>query len=134
MAKGGATEAIRTAFMRRKLDDWESAENFVTTYTREQVERFSPKSHAILEIQSERDLEILNKIYATGVLLEDDTNGGWGVKHKLEFMMNTDAHLFHPGHNGRRKATAPMSTAAGCSVTGAPLRSSGKNSTASDPI
>ena len=46
--KGGATDAIRTAFMRRKLDDWESAEELVTAYTRAQVERFSPRSRAIL--------------------------------------------------------------------------------------
>ena len=61
--KGGTTEAIRTAFMRRNLDDWESAENFITAYTRSQIERFSPKSRALLEIQSQRDLEILEKIY-----------------------------------------------------------------------
>ena len=61
VTKGGATEAIRTAFMRRKLDDWERAEDFVTAYSREQVERFSPRSRAILEIQSGRDLEILER-------------------------------------------------------------------------
>ena len=61
MEQGGATEAIRTAFMRRKLDDWERDEDFATAYTREQIERFSPKSGAILEIQSRRDLEILEK-------------------------------------------------------------------------
>ena len=38
--KGGTTEAIRTAFMRRNLDDWERAENFATPYQRSQVEQF----------------------------------------------------------------------------------------------
>ena len=61
--KGGNTEAIRTAFMRIHLDDWENAESLSIAYTRAQVERFSPKSRAILEIQSPRDLEILEKIY-----------------------------------------------------------------------
>ncbi|MFN9238180.1 MAG: Eco57I restriction-modification methylase domain-containing protein, partial [Planctomyces sp.] len=48
--KGGTTTAIRTAFMRRKLEDWERAEEFATAYTRTQIDRFSPRSQAILEI------------------------------------------------------------------------------------
>ena len=66
--KGGATDAIRTAFMRRNIADWEHAETFATPYTRAQVAQFSPKSRAILEIQSARDLEILEKIYAGSLL------------------------------------------------------------------
>jgi len=94
--KGGSTDAIRTAFMRRKLEDWERAEEFATPYTRAQVERFSPRSKVILEIQSQRDLETLEKMYANSVLLGDDSPEGWGIKYRLEFMMNTDAHLFPP--------------------------------------
>jgi hypothetical protein len=94
--KGGKTEAIRTAFMRRRLEDWERAEVLATPYTRAQVDRFSPRSTAILEIQSRRDLEILEKIYTHSVLLGEDGSGGWGIKYKLEFMMNTDAPLFPP--------------------------------------
>ena len=94
--KGGSTEAIQTAFMRRSLEDWERAEDLATPYTRAQVEEFSPKSRAILEIQSGRDLELLEKIYADSVLLGDDGPDGWGIKYKLEFMMNTDAKLFPP--------------------------------------
>ena len=94
--KGGATEAIRTAFMRRSLDDWERAEAVATAYTREQVERFSPRSRAILEIQSKRDLEILEKIYAGAVLLGDDGPEGWGIRYAREFDMTNDSHLFPP--------------------------------------
>ena len=36
---------------------------------------------AILEIQSPRDLEILEKIYANSVLLGDDGPDGWGIKY-----------------------------------------------------
>ena len=81
VVKGGKTESIRTAFMRRKLEDWEQAEAFVTPYTRAQVEQFSPKSKAILEIQSARDLQVLGKIYANSVLLGDDSTDGWQVKY-----------------------------------------------------
>ncbi len=94
--KGGKTKAIHTAFMRRKLEDWERAEALAIPYTRAQVDQFSPQSKAILEIQSQRDLEILEKIYANSVLLGDDGPEGWRIRYSLEFMMNTDAHLFPP--------------------------------------
>ena len=95
--KGGTTAAIRTAFMRRKLEDWENAEGFATPYSREQVARFSPKSLAILEIQSQRDLEILEKIYTNSVLLGDDGPDGWGIKYAQgDFNMTSDSKLFPP--------------------------------------
>lgn len=94
--KGGTTAAIRTAFMRRKLEDWERAEDFATPYSREQVARFSPKSLAILEIQSQRDLEILEKIYTNSVLLGDDGPDAWGIQYAREFDMTNDSKLFPP--------------------------------------
>ncbi len=108
--KGGATAAIRTAFMRRSLDDWERAEALATPYAARQVARFSPKSRAILEIQSPRDLEILEKIYAPShargspsrspaegsVLLGDGGPNGWGIHYAREFDMTNDSRLFPP--------------------------------------
>jgi hypothetical protein len=94
--KGGTTAAIRTAFMRRKLEDWERAEELATPYTRAQVDQFSPRSQAILEIQSARDLEILEKIYANSVLLGDDGPNGWGIQYATEFHMTNDSKLFPP--------------------------------------
>lgn len=105
--KGGSTEAIRTAFMRRALEDWERAEELAVPYTREQVERFSPKSRAILEIQSARDLEILEKIYANSVLLGDDGPDGWGVTYAREFDMTNDSKLFPPRHQWEAKGYRP---------------------------
>lgn len=94
--KGGKTGAIHTAFMRRKLEDWERAEVFATSYGRAQVDQFSPRSKAILEIQSQRDLEILEKIYSNSVLLGDDGPDGWGIKYATEFHMTNDSKLFPP--------------------------------------
>lgn len=94
--KGGSTQAIRTAFMRRKLDDWEQAEGLDILYTRSQVQQLSPKSHAILEIQSKRDIEVLEKIYANGVLLGDEGRDGWGIQYTREFDMTNDSKLFPP--------------------------------------
>ncbi len=105
--KGGVTEAIRTAFMRRKLEDWYRAEDHATPYSREQVERFSPRSLAILEIQSARDLEILEKIYANGVLLGDDGPDGWGIRYACEFHMTNDSRLFPPRPQWEAKGYRP---------------------------
>jgi hypothetical protein len=94
--KGGRTEAIQTAFMRRKLEDWENAEDYATPYTVDRVAQFSPKSRAILEIQSSRDLDILERIYASSVLLGDDGQDGCGIKYACEFHMTNDSRLFPP--------------------------------------
>ena len=89
------------------LEDWERAEDLATPYTRAQVERFSPKSRAILEIQSRRDLEILEKIYANSVLLGDDGPDGWGIKYATEFHMTNDSKLFPPRPKWEEKGYRP---------------------------
>lgn len=94
--KGGRTEAIRTAFMRRQLADWERAETLATAYPRDRVTQFSPHSLAILEIQSARDLEVLTKIYSNSVLLGDQGPDGWGITYAREFDMTNDSKLFPP--------------------------------------
>ena len=99
--KGGKTEAIRAAFMRHDLEDW--AEAVATLdYPAERITVFSPKSLSVLEIRSEKDLEVLTKIYANSVLLGDDSEDGWGIKYATEFHMTNDSKLFI----GRDKAEA----------------------------
>jgi hypothetical protein len=61
--KGGRTDAIRTAFMRRRLEDWERAEGIATPYRREQVDEFSPRERALLEHTSPQDLSIVARIF-----------------------------------------------------------------------
>ena len=94
--KCGVTVAIRTAFMRRSLNDWAEAERHALPYSREQVTRFSPKSLAILELRSVRDAAILDKMYRHGVLLGDESPQGWGLKYATEFHMTSDSKLFPP--------------------------------------
>ena len=94
--KGGSTESIRTAFMHRNLADWEEGEQHAIPYARAQVEQFSPRSRAILEIRSQRDLEILEKIYGNSTLLGDHGPGGWQIKYATEFHMTNDSKLFPP--------------------------------------
>lgn len=94
--KTGTTQAIRAAFMHRNVDDWAQAERHVLAYPRDRVREFSPFSKAILEIRSEQDLQVLQKIYANGVLLGDQSEHGWGVKYATEFHMTNDSKLFPP--------------------------------------
>ena len=105
--KGGATVSLRTVFMRRDLTDWEQAEEFAVPYSREQVRRFSPNSRAILEIESQRDLEVLEKIYANSVLLGDDGPDGWGIRYATEFHMTNDSKLFPPRPQWEAKGYRP---------------------------
>lgn len=105
--KGDTTQSIRTTFMRSNLEDWERAEDFTTDYTAEQVTQFSPRSKAILEIQSARDLEILEKIYANSVLLGDNGPDGWGIRYATEFHMTNDSKLFPPRPQWEAKGYRP---------------------------
>ncbi|NLY63726.1 MAG: hypothetical protein GX070_02040 [Alcaligenaceae bacterium] len=105
--KGGQTQAIRAAFMHRNVDDWEQAERHVLAYPRARVEEFSPYSKAILEIRSEQDLRVLQKIYANGVLLGDQSENGWGIKYAREFDMTNDSKLFPPRPKWEEKGYRP---------------------------
>ena len=107
LEKGGETSEIRTAFMRRDLADWENAEAFVTMYPRKRILQFSPRSRAILEIQSQRDLEVLEKIYSNSVLLGDTSPNGWGIKYATEFHMTSDSKLFPPRTEWESKGYRP---------------------------
>ena len=105
--KGGKTDAMHTAFMHRRLENWERAEELAIPYSRVQVERFSPRSKAILEIQSKRDLEILEKIYTNSVILGDDGPDGWGIQYSREFDMTNDSNLFPPIAKWEKKEYRP---------------------------
>lgn len=106
-AKGSETRAIRAAFMHRNLEDWEEAERHFLAYPRDRIEQFSPRSKALLEIRTPRDLEVLRDLYSGSVLLGDKKPDGWGIKFRLEFMMNTDAKLFPPRPKWEDKGYRP---------------------------
>ena len=105
--KGGTTKAIRTVFMRRDLTDWENAEKLDTPYPIEQIRRFSPRNHAILEIQSQHDLEILDKIYDDAVLIDDTTLEGWNIQYATEFHSTGDSKLFPPRQEWEERGYRP---------------------------
>ena len=105
--KGGQTQAIRSAFMHRNVDDWEQAEKHVLAYPRDRVEQFSPYSKAILEIRSEKDLLVLTRLYGNGVLLGDQSENSWGIKYATEFHMTNDSRLFPGREKWEKKGYVP---------------------------
>lgn len=91
--KGGRTQRLRAAFMRRDVLEWEErAEDIAAEITPEQIERFSPQSLSIMELKTRREVEICEKIYADHPLLGSEE---WGVEFTREFDMTNDSHLFH---------------------------------------
>ena len=105
--KGGTTKAIRAAFMRHDLRDWEDGGKFTLPYAADQVERFSPHTRSILEVRQRRDLEVLEKIYANSVLLGDQSEDGWGLQYAREFDMTNDSKLFPPRPKWEEKGYKP---------------------------
>lgn len=94
--KGGETTSIQTTFMERDVKVWQEIAPLTLAYPRSQVEQFSPYSKAILEIRTDRDLMILEKMYANGILLGDSSPQGWGIRYATEFHMTNDSRLFPP--------------------------------------
>ena len=107
IAKGGYTDSIWTAFMCRDLTRWERGEELVTSYSRGQVKDFSPITHAILELQTRHDLEIVEKIYANAVLLGDRSPKGWDLQYSREFDTTNDSKLFPPRQDWERDGYIP---------------------------
>jgi hypothetical protein len=96
LRKGGQTNAIYTCFMERDLNTWAQAEPNFLIYSAEQVEKFSPNSKVIVEIRTQKDLEILSKIYSEASLLGQQREEGWQVAYGRELEMTEDSKQFPP--------------------------------------
>ena len=102
--KGGAPDSLQTRFRLGPGDSPEPHElesdipneNGYLPISVSEIEEFSPRSGAILEIRTARDLEIVEKLYATGVLLGDKSLNGWNIRYTREFDMTNDSELFPP--------------------------------------
>jgi Eco57I restriction-modification methylase len=96
LEKKRRTDTLRVAFNCEQLEDLEQPDNFMLDYPRRQVEHFSPKSLAIVEAQTRRDLAILDKLYTGTVLLGDQGSTSWQIDYATEFHMTNDSKLFPP--------------------------------------
>lgn len=93
-SKGGRTHALRSAFMRRELSDWQAEPPCSFVYPRACIARFSPRSQAIVELAGARELELLSALHERGVRLGDASEHGWRIDYTREFDLTNDSGLF----------------------------------------
>jgi hypothetical protein len=95
--KSGETEAIKTAFMRNDLSEWEYPDKFIISYRKDFIKLFSPISKILLEVKTESDLKILEKIYRNSVFLGHKVEGEWKIEYTQgDFNISSDSELFPP--------------------------------------
>ncbi|MEG4248316.1 Eco57I restriction-modification methylase domain-containing protein [Microcoleus sp. Pol10D4] len=116
VTKGGSTSAILTRFRLGPGDSPEAHEletdildsKRYLSVPAKQIAKFSPKTGALLEVRTERDLTILEKMYVNGVLLGDDSPQGWGIQYRQgDFNMTSDSKLFPPRPQWEAKGYRP---------------------------
>jgi Eco57I restriction-modification methylase len=115
IGKAGETKSILTRFRIGPGDSPEAHEvesdlagvDRYLTLPSERIERFSPRTGSILEVRSDRDLRILERLYAKGVLLGDESPEGWGITYAREFDMTNDSKLFPPRPQWEEKGYKP---------------------------
>lgn len=105
--KGGVTSAIKTAFMRRDVSDWEDANRIATLFPLAAIKSFSPRTESFLEILDAKELLALESLYSGCSTLGDSGKQGWEVTFNLEFMMNTEAKLFPLRSKWEKQGFAP---------------------------
>jgi len=92
--KSGKTDFVNVSFMNHNLSDWERLDN-VIKYKYENITRFSPDNLSFLEFITNKDLEIVEKLYEDSILLGDETKDGWNVSYVREFDMSLDSKFFY---------------------------------------
>ena len=94
--KGGKTAKFPCAFFLYGEDDLKKAIERPTVMTVDFVRNSSPISMSLIEVKSEKDYGIVNKMLAFPKLGE----APWGLKPFQGFNMTTDNHLFQTGKLG----------------------------------
>ena len=106
--KGGATEAVRTVFMRRELEDWERAETLATSPTLSRRSNASAPSPAPFSKFSRRAISKSSKrstrtAYCSATMAQM----GGALVTPREFDMTNDSGLFPPRPQWEEKGYRP---------------------------
>ncbi|MBV8383623.1 MAG: hypothetical protein JOZ63_13520, partial [Planctomycetaceae bacterium] len=113
--KGGKTGSFRSRFRMGVGDSPEAHEipddllrndSAAMVFTPEDVRLNSPKSLSLVELRSQRDLEIFRKIYAHSIRIGDNAPG-WEITYATEFHMTNDSNLFPPLEQWESKGYRP---------------------------
>ncbi len=118
--KGGRTTSIQTAFMRRKLSDWAMCRGLLR-YPARTIEAFSPASLSLLELQSTRDLEVLETLHQNGVPLGHSGPDGWALQYARELDTTNDSARFVTRQEAERNGYHPDPYGHWCRSDGASL-------------
>lgn len=94
--RDGKTKSFKCAFFLHGEDDLKKALEEPTTLTVDFVKRSSPTSWGVLEIKSQRDKDIVEKLLKYPPLGEK-TGDTWNVSISRGFDMTNDSNLFHEG-------------------------------------
>ncbi len=102
--KGGTTTAVRVAFGRVDPEEWAGPAPRHLLYPAAEVRRLSPRSGAFVEVQDQRDLELLRRLALAGQPLLG--TGGACSWRQGDFNMTADRHRFHRRDECERRGYA----------------------------
>lgn len=97
--KRGRTEEFKSAFMLHDKELLKTLDETSLLYPLKLVKKFSPYSNSIMELKSNQDFEIAEKMYRFPVLGEE-IEGKWNVKLASEFHMTNDSDIFNTKGEG----------------------------------
>ncbi|HEY7425418.1 MAG TPA: hypothetical protein VH682_14400, partial [Gemmataceae bacterium] len=113
--KGGRTQSFRTRFRMGVGDSPEATEipddilgndDAAMIFTPDDVRANSPKTLSLVELKSQRDLDIFRKIYAHSIRIGDNAPG-WEISYATEFHMTNDSKHFPPLEKWEAKGYKP---------------------------
>ena len=91
--RGGSTSAVRAAFMRHTVSEWESPNPPTVKLAVRDVRRFAPATLSFMEFKEKKDLQVTERIYADWPSLGDALRE-WGGSYSREFNVTSDSRRF----------------------------------------
>src|SRR5205085_2385688 len=92
--KGGSTQSLPTAFMRLDVEELDGFPGAGTAHIPVAlVRRISPASLSVLEMKSDSDVRLVDKM-ARFPSLGEQVAGAWNLAPTTEFHMTKSSHLF----------------------------------------
>ena len=90
--KGGHTDEVKTAFGKGRIDEWAAESPPHICYGREELQQLSPHSGAFVEVESQRDLQILKRMHLRSQPMLGE--GGALTWRQGDFNMTSDKSKF----------------------------------------
>jgi hypothetical protein len=87
------TQALKAAFMRHDVSEWERPQPPSVDLAVKDIERFSPKTLSFLELKDDADLRISERLYADHPLLGEVCDD-LGAHYRQELNMTSDSKYF----------------------------------------